>query len=139
MTPRRHTYHPFMIARFLDFFNTRRSILTILKMYMKIASETLCKSLLKKSSLFEKEYTFKAHFGMSSTAVNELWRLLSTHTHGLSSIRPLHVLWALYFLKCYHKTEVASNFVGVSRKTYMTWVWRVIDLIVKLKPHVVSQ
>jgi hypothetical protein len=57
--------------------------------------------------------------------------------------KPKHLLWALYFLKCYPKEGLGCTFVGGSKgainpKTMRKWVWLFFERICKLADHGVS-
>ena len=109
-------------------------------MFMELAQATLCKQLANKTSACQREYTFKAHFGMSSKATGKTWLLLETHVNVLrpKKVLAVHMLWTLFFLKCYHTEETAVTLVRCTRKTYRLWVWEVIDRLNALKDVVVS-
>jgi hypothetical protein len=109
-------------------------------MFMALAEATLCKQLANKKSTREREYTFKAHFGMSEEAAIKTWSLLETHVIELRTMKPrtIHFLWTLFFLKCYHTEETAVSLAECSRKTYRLWVWETIDCLNDLKDVVVS-
>jgi hypothetical protein len=61
------------------------------------------------------------HFGLSAELVNLIWDYL-VPAHFL----PVHLLWALYFLRCYHNIDHAHVFWRVSVNTYITRVFEVI-------------
>jgi hypothetical protein len=45
---------------------------------------------------------------------------------------PVHLLWALMFLKQYNKEEVNASMAGCDEKTFRLWSWLVIRVIADL-------
>ena len=80
---------------------------------------------------------FQASFGVSSKVASIVWRKI-THSDG-PSLDPIHLLWALLFLKVYPNERVLSGIVGADRKTVRSWVWHFIYLMAALKKEVVSR
>ena len=74
------------------------------------------------------ERVVKAHFGLSVVAIAVVWALVVGVATTLG-IKPIHLLWALYFLKVYPTEDLAANLFGTSRETYRKWVWKVIGLL----------
>ena len=57
--------------------------------------------------------------------------------------KPKHLLWTLYFLKCYPKEGPGCTAVGASKgaidpKTMRKWVWLFLERICELADEVVS-
>jgi len=75
---------------------------------------------------------FKAHFGVSIFVVHVVWErllvedLLPTR-HG--GARPIHLLWALLFLKVYSTENVLSTMAQTTRKTFREWVWAMLEAL----------
>ena len=58
---------------------------------------------------------------------------------NLTKPNPIHLFWALNFLKNYETESVcASKFGGVDEKTLRKWVWIYIKGIASLASQVVS-
>ena len=52
---------------------------------------------------------------------------------------PTHLLWALSFLKAYHKEDEHAADVGKEAKTFRKWAWFYVKGIAALVPRVVSE
>jgi len=88
---------------------------------------------------FDKEYRhFRAHFGISPITCAILWKKLVDNAVLPQGRKPVHLLWALYFLNRYETEEVAASTFGVDEETYRKWYWKLVVAIAKLKPSVVS-
>jgi hypothetical protein len=64
-----------------------------------------------------------ANFGVQTIQLQFLWSILAMST---LAFRPIHLLWALYFLKVYPTNGVFEGKFGTSIKTLLKWTWRVI-------------
>jgi len=78
---------------------------------------------------------FHALFGCSAYICSMLWEYLAENRNILRGAKPVHLLWALLFLKLYNNEEASSLICGCTRKTFRQWVWIVIGALSKL--HVV--
>ena len=58
--------------------------------------------------------TFKAHFGVSPTTAFALWSFV----YSCANIKPVHLLYALHFLKTYQTSDTAANIFHVVPDTY---------------------
>lgn len=88
---------------------------------------------------FDKEYRrFRAHFGASPRTCAILWKKLVDHGILPQGRKPVHLLWALYFLNRYEIEEVAAATFGVDEETFRNWSWKLVVAIAKLKPSIVS-
>jgi len=76
---------------------------------------------------------FRQYFGCSAFICSELWILLSRLRLVVEIPRPEHLLWALFFLKQYAIETVASPVCHTSDATYRNWVWRIVELLSRLK------
>src|SRR5690242_2975182 len=74
------------------------------------------------------EQIIHAHFGLCLSAITLVWLLIAETAH-LHEVRPIHLLWALHFLKVYPTEDIAANFFGTSWQTYHKWVWKVLGLL----------
>lgn len=82
-------------------------------------------------SMDTKEKRFKAVFGVKHDICVRLWTLcLPLLPEG---VRPVHLLWALYFLKQYNTECVNAAFANCDEKTFRTWCWVVIDVLAGLE------
>ena len=77
-------------------------------------------------------YRFRALFGITPHIAGCLWNLL--HEKGFIEVgaQPLHMLWALLFLKCYATEPVNHVITGADEKTFRSWVWRYVNVLSKL-------
>jgi hypothetical protein len=72
---------------------------------------------------------FREHFGAPFAIVRMVWDMLVLEGGLLpKNGKPKHLLWTLYFLKCYPKEGPGCAAVGGSRgaidpKTMRKWVW----------------
>ncbi len=86
---------------------------------------------------------FRENFGAPFTIVQMVWDMLEEGGLLPEKGEPKHLLWALYFLKCYPKEGPGCAVVGGSKgainpKTMRKWVWLFLERICKLADHVVS-
>lgn len=86
---------------------------------------------------------FREHFGAPFAIVRLVWDMLVEGGLLPEKGRPKHLLWALYFLKCYPKEGPGCAAVGGSKgaidpKTMRKWVWLFIKRINDLSDEVVS-
>lgn len=74
---------------------------------------------------------FRALFGASPRVCFLLWSLLC----GLCPPqgKPVHMLWALMFLKVYATEHVHAALAGVDEKTFRKWQWKFVKLLASLK------
>jgi hypothetical protein len=64
---------------------------------------------------------FRAHFGVSVEAVSYIWTMVMLYSWSMP-IDVSHVLWTLYYLKCYPTNDIASGFLRCDVKTYNKYV-----------------
>jgi hypothetical protein len=86
---------------------------------------------------------FREHFGAPFTIVQMVWDMLVEGGLLPENGKPKHLLWTLYFLKCYPKEGPGCAAVGGSRgaidpKTMCKWVCLFLERICKLADEVVS-
>ncbi len=72
-----------------------------------------------------------------------VWEMLKEGDMLPEKCKPKHLLWTLYFLKCYPKEGPSCAAVGGSEgaidpKTMWKWVWIVLERICELEDKVVS-
>ena len=73
---------------------------------------------------------FQAHFGISPLARSIAWSLvLESLSHGA---QPIHLLWALLFLKVRFAEHVHKSMTGADEKTFRKWPWAILEAIANL-------
>ena len=85
---------------------------------------------------------FREHFGAPFAIVRMVWDMLEEGGLLPEKGEPKHLLWALYFLKCYPKEGPGCAIVGGSKgaidpKTMRKWVWLILERIAELADEVV--
>ena len=68
------------------------------------------------------ERAYRSHFEVSPAVCVQIWLLLEDAGLVVECI-PVHLLWALFYLKNYETEEVGAPRWAVSPKTYRKWVW----------------
>jgi hypothetical protein len=91
---------------------------------------SLVDTLSGKISVKTKERRFKKIFGVNANICAKLWKLCVPLLPP--STRPVHLLWALYFLKQYSMEEVNAAFAKCDEKTFRKWCWIVVDTLATL-------
>ena len=81
---------------------------------------------------------FKSHFGVTPFVCRCIWVLLMRHDLKPEGGTPIHLLWALLFMKLYSSAKVLASMAGCCKKTYMKWTWRFVLSIASLKSIVLS-
>ena len=81
--------------------------------------------------------SFRAHTGTSPDVCSLIWNEISSNEQCSSYMRPVHLLWALHFLKAYCTEDVIAPRLGTTRKMYRKWVWKVLQLICSMIRKVV--
>jgi len=86
---------------------------------------------------------FREHFGAPFAIVRMVWDMLVEGGLLPKKGKPKHLLWMLYFLKCYPKESPGCAVVGGSRgaidpETMRKWVWLFLECINNLADEVVS-
>lgn len=83
----------------------------------------------------------RGHFGLEPSLMVLVWRELA-HSRWLEfagrSPKPVHLLWALLFLKTYSIEEVHAAEAGVSERTFRKWAWFYAKGIARLDQKFVS-
>ena len=87
-------------------------------------------------------HRFHAAFGIPPHLVAHVWKDLCRGGFldhlGPRSLRPIHLLWALLWLKCYNKEGVNASMVGCDEKTFRKWSWFYSECIADLDKKYVS-
>lgn len=81
--------------------------------------------------------SFRAHTGTTPDVCSLIWNRISANEQRSSYMQPVHLLWALHFLKVYSTEDVIVSRLDTTRKTYRKWVWKVLRLICRMKREVV--
>jgi hypothetical protein len=61
---------------------------------------------------------FRADFNLKQEVVTAIWRYIS----HITCLKPVHLLYALYFLNCYSTNIVSGNFFSIHPDTYVKYV-----------------
>lgn len=92
----------------------------------------------KEKSEQAEDRDFREWFGCSPSMALVSWCLL-VRTGLVPDCGELyHLLWTLFFLKCYPREHVMAVACGADRQTVAKWVWLFLDALASLEPHVVS-
>lgn len=74
---------------------------------------------------------FKAFFGVSPNICSVLWGMIKMKLP--SDYKEIHLLWALFFLKCYNPENVTRAFTKCDEKTLRKRVWTVVKQLAIIK------
>lgn len=74
---------------------------------------------------------YKSMFGVTPCICHIIWKLIQPKLPNGSS--PIHLLWALYFLKNYNTEEVNRAVFRADEKTIRKWIWVFIDHISRMR------
>ena len=83
-------------------------------------------------SLPTKQRRFRAFFGTTASICSRLWSLCS-HILIAEGAMPVHLLWALMFLKQYNTEEVNASMAGCDEKTFRRWCWLVVHVLADIE------
>jgi hypothetical protein len=121
----------------------RRDLTTVEDFYRlgKKAQNQSCQKLCIEGT---KDRRFRDYFGISlNTAINA-WKLLNEHNKLDEGSEVSHMLWSMYFLKCYPRTQEACAAAGqadsgaVDPKTRKKYAWPMIYALANLEAKLVS-
>lgn len=73
---------------------------------------------------------YRSFFGVSPLICSICWTLLKNKLPNYS--RPIHLLWALLFLKKYETEEVSVALTKADAKKFRKWSWIFVDLLSNL-------
>jgi len=83
-----------------------------------------------------------SHFGTMPEKCHWLWIMIDPEgTETMGGVQPIHLLWALYFLRTYPSSEsTAKSGCGnpCTPKTWRKWIHLFVDAISYLESRVVS-
>jgi hypothetical protein len=80
---------------------------------------------------------FLSLFGVSPLVAGIIWEHLITNGNLENGCKPDHLLWTLFFLKCYAYENVLSQMFKADRKTIRKWIWILVAKIADLSNEVV--
>ena len=97
----------------------------------------------KRGSTKSRSRRFKAFFGAEPDVVCTIWSMLHQSRWlryaGVRGPKPVHLLWALLFLRRYGTEEIMADVAGVCEKTFRKWAWFYAEGMAKLDLIVVSR
>jgi len=104
-----------------------------------VARDIMNRASWKVGSAAREDRRSRKHFGAPFAIVRMVWDMLVEGGLLPEKGKPKHLLWMLYFLKCYPKESPGCAVVGGSRgaidpKTMRKWVWLFLERINDL-PH----
>ena len=87
---------------------------------------------------------FRDFFGCGAHLVVILWKMMDALDLLPAEVEVVHLLWTLYWLKCYPTESPATAAVGrpghkVDPKTFRKYVQPIVFAVSDLEPHVVSK
>lgn len=74
---------------------------------------------------------FRAHFGTSAEICSKLWTLSAAHRPR--GVRPIHLLWALLFLKQYNTENVNAGVAACNELTFRRWCWIMVRALSEIE------
>jgi hypothetical protein len=80
---------------------------------------------------------FPSLFGVSPVLCGIIWELLTKRGNLDGGCQPKHLLWTLFFLKCYAYESVLSQVLKSDRKTTRKWIWYLVSKIAELSNETV--
>lgn len=75
-------------------------------------------------------HKFKRLFGIPPSVASSVWNQMARDV--IPGTTPLHVLWAVFFLKTYCTEPVMEVFFGADRKTIRKHLWYMVTKIAAL-------
>ena len=122
----------------------RRRDLTTVEDFYRLGKEVQNRSGQKLCVEGTEDRRFREYFGGSvHTAINA-WKLLNDHNKLDEGSEVSHMLWSMYFMKCYPRTQEACAAAGaadsgaVDPKTWKKYRWPMIYSLADLEAEVVS-
>ena len=95
-----------------------------------LAKQLLCASAKCHAFRTVKHRTFSAYFNLQCHQIARLWnKLCHSMPHEMSEMKPVHLLYALHFMKLYQTSDVNSAFAGLDAKTVRKYTWKMIDIL----------
>jgi len=81
---------------------------------------------------------FKGLFKVTPSIAAKAWNLLERKGRKPRYGKVKHLLWTLYFMKCYQVEQVNKIFAGTTRKTFRKWTEIFIEALADLAENLVS-
>ena len=122
----------------------RRRELSTQEDFYRLGKEVQNRSGQKLCAHSTEDRRFREYFGASVTVAMIAWSLLNEHEKLEVGSEVTHLLWAMYFVKCYPLTQEGCAAAGtaakgaVDPKTWKKWVWPMIWALADLESEVVS-
>jgi hypothetical protein len=120
----------------------RRRDLSTVEDFYRLGKEVQNRSGQKLCADAMEDRRFREYFGLSVHAAINAWDLLHKHDKLDPGSEVTHMLWAMYFLKCYPRTQEGCAAAGgdsaVDPKTWKKYVWPMIYSLADLEAEVVS-
>lgn len=71
---------------------------------------------------------FKCLFGVSPWLVSIIWKRVFCENPPVTEVtlRPIHLLWSLLFLKTYASETLIASYIGKDEKTFRKYNWLVL-------------
>ena len=99
-----------------------------------VLANQICKNAnFEQRQRFSNGSVFVQHFGASAAVCSDVWRYATL----VPGTRPVHILWALLFMKTYLTETILCSIVGVTVKTFRKWIWPVIRSIAAMALYMV--
>jgi hypothetical protein len=76
-------------------------------------------------------------FGFGSNTLTLIWNIMVSEEKLPVDCLCKHLLWALSYVKSYNTYDMYLTLYSVSKNTFCTWVWKVLDALSSLE-NVVS-
>lgn len=99
------------------------------KMFLNLFCQSVTSN--RQDSRTDEHASFKSFIGVSTNSCAHIWNKLKHEQ--TRSLKPVHLLWALSFLKLYNVENVGCLLWKCDRKTYRKWIWIVIGRLAGLK------
>ena len=122
----------------------RRRDLSTVEDFYRLGKEVQNRSGQKLCANVTEDRRFREYFGTSVHTAIVAWNLLNEHDKLEEGSDVSHMLWAMYFLKCYPLTQEACAAAGaadagaVDPKTWKKHLWPMIYSLADLEAEVVS-
>ena len=83
---------------------------------------------------------FRRAFGVSADLASIVWGVVVLeHLHQIDvAVEPIHLLWALLFLKQYLTGLMLKAVTGKTRKTAMKYIWAMVGVMAQMADSMVS-
>jgi hypothetical protein len=108
--------------------------------FFSLGVAIMCRSLVVRKESNDRR--FRTFFGTSPAVCARIWVLVKPFETMPTGVKPVHLLWALMFLKLYcaesvHATLAGAGQKSVDEKTFRKWSWLFVESINHLKYEVI--